>query len=263
MLTGGRALMNDNSPDISQELSGLGATLSELGASLRHASLRLLDEGVLPTESLVEQIVDIRSELRSVRARICRLAKDRGIAVPPVASLESIKAIETIFMQIKDMEMNRVKTRREIESARSIVEKVLSLRHDRLMEFAPLVACQERARAYRDGALSVSTEGEESGLAALEPFEGLLAVVEGRVGDEVGARDSLLRGVEEYFGRSLAMAASTGAIVVGQRTREGTPATRYQPVCGRSLSLPAVKKNGSITGLLHPFYWSWPLSVAT
>ena len=224
--------MNDNSPDISQELSGLGATLSELGASLRHASLRLLDEGVLPTESLVEQIVDIRSELRSVRARICRLAKDRGIAVPPVASLESIKAIETIFMQIKDMEMNRVKTRREIESARSIVEKVLSLRHDRLMEFAPLVACQERARAYRDGALSVSTEGEESGLAALEPFEGLLAVVEGRVGDEVGARDSLLRGVEEYFGRSLAMAASTGAIVVGQRTREGTPATRYQPVDG-------------------------------
>ena len=222
--------MNDTSHDMTQELSSLGASLTELGAALSQASSRLLEEGLLPTESLVEQIVGIRSELRSVRARICRLAHDRGIAVSSTASFDSIKAIESLFQRIKDAERSRATSRERTATPRSVVQRVLALRHDRLAEYAPLAACQERARAYLEAVVPDASEGIEASAEGLEPFLMLLDLVENRTDAKGMADGSTLRRVEEYFGRGLATAASAGAIVSAQRIRDGVTAPRAQPL---------------------------------
>ncbi|MFO0907309.1 MAG: SdrD B-like domain-containing protein [Isosphaeraceae bacterium] len=211
--------MAEGSDGLWQELSALADEYAELGRGMLQAARRLQSPGMLPAESLVDQIVKLRLTTESIRRRTCELARALGVPIPEVRSLDNLKGLAEFLEVVAEAEDRAAVRSAKVRDAAELLDRVLQLQHVTDPTFAPLAECQNQARQLREQILSLAlaAEMDDTLVGLLErdhPFAYLMMLVDGVevVSDDLW--ESLFDAVGRAFGRPLAAAVARAKIVL-------------------------------------------------
>jgi len=209
--------MNESGNDLWQELSALADSFGDLGRGMLGASGRLLDAGELPPLSVVATLNELHAGFAGLRERSCRLAGAVGVSVPVGGTLTSLKAIAAVLEQVSRAEVKTAERLAVTGRALALLDRVLRLEHTQEPDFAPLVACRDRALTLRDAIVNATPGAmpdEVTGLAESDhPFAYLVALVEGVEAISDDLWDRLFEAVGVAFGRPLSAAVARAKIV--------------------------------------------------
>ncbi len=215
--------MGDGGRDLWHELSGLADAFADLGRRLLHASRRLHAPGALPPTALAEELNGLRTAFEAVRAGVLERASVLSLTIPNGA-LDTLKEVATLLEAVGDAEQRREQWAERTVPALAVLDRVLGLSHVSEPEFAPLVACQAKARALKEAIVdspgSDDLQVKVDELAELDhPFAYLVTMAERAEGISDDLWESLFEAVSLAFGKPLAAAAARSRIVLGDGER--------------------------------------------
>ena len=206
----------DASNDLWQELSVMADAFADLGRRMLHASRLVHAPGLLPADALLDEIATLRRSFADLRDRSCRLAEGLRVPYPGDGQIHSLKALALLLDAAAEAEARRGAWSASAVAAVEVLERVLRLRHVQQSGFAPLVACQRKARALLQAIEDGPNAALEETLQALgerdHPFAYLLAMAQGSEGIGDDLWEGLFESVGAAFGRPLAAAAARGRI---------------------------------------------------
>jgi outer membrane biosynthesis protein TonB len=226
--------MNVNVEELDRQLAGLTGRFADLGAKLSEAARELQDGGAPPTESLVEQLSQLRTQSMELCGDVAAAAQAVGIAVP--ATVDTVTSLAPLLRAIAAA-LEARRRHAALEQARraviDVLDVVLGVRHLDEAQFTPLVDCQLQARDLHAAVMALNEtnlhEAQEL-TARVRAFSDFLTMLEGadRVDDERFAR--LEANVSAAFGRPLAVAAARGRLLRPGQTPPPPPAPAPPPV---------------------------------
>jgi hypothetical protein len=199
---------------LSERFSGLAETLAQTAGQLQGS-------GTLPAESLLDEIAKVRTDFVDVRQRALEAARSLSINAPGMSEIDSLKAlgpvlervVQALAVQEKRAAMADARTR-----VMAVLDRVLTVSHVDGPNFSALVQCQAKAREIRQAALDPKAFDGEDAPAFLEgtpSFAALLSMIEGREALDDEKFAALEDTVTQSFGKTLAVAATRGKLVVG------------------------------------------------
>src|SRR2546426_597128 len=199
---------------LSERFSGLAETLAQTAGQLQGA-------GTLPAESLLDEIAKVRTDFVDVRQRVLEAARSLSINAPGMSEIDSLKALgpvlETVVQALAAQE-KRAALAEARTQVMAVLDRVLTVSHVGSPNFGALVQCQAKAREIRQAALDPKAFDGENAPAFLEgtpSFAALLSMIEGREALDDENFAALEDTVTQSFGRTLAVAATRGKLVVG------------------------------------------------
>lgn len=226
--------MNGGSNALWVELSTMADGFANLGRRLLSASRLLHAPGVLPPESLLDELTNLRTGFATLRDRVTSLAVTLGVSVVEPDELNDLKALAVLLEEVEDAEERRTAWNAKVEQAFTVLDGILELRHAQNAEFAPLIACQEQARTLRSE-ISLAREGTladtvQSLVEMDHPFAYVLTMVRGAEGVDDELWETLFESVGSTYSRPLAAAVARGRIVAGVSRAEPVTPEATSPV---------------------------------
>lgn len=204
-----------------QTFSSLTETAHQLSAQLAQAAKDLQEAGAIPHAHLLEDISAFQRQFFELRTQGMLIAETLSLSSPPpVETLNSLHALQALLHDISKVEEQRVRYDDVCQQALALLERVILLRHRDHPNFPPLLECQERAHEMREVIaasqwpnLHPATESLANGE---DPFSDLLTWIERQnvLDDDEWAL--LQDTVEQFFGKSLAIAISRGKLVFSE-----------------------------------------------
>ena len=209
-----------NADELSKSFAALSERFSGLAETLAQTAGQLQGSGTLPAESLLDEIAKVRTDFVDVRQRVLEAARSLAINAPGMSEIDSLKAlgpvletvVQALAVQEKRAALAEARTR-----VMAVLDRILTVSHVDGWNFAALVQCQAKAREIRQAALDPKAFDGENAPAFLEStpsFAALLSMIEGREAlddDKFAALEDI---VTQFFGRTLAVAATRGKLVV-------------------------------------------------
>ncbi|MBI4634843.1 MAG: hypothetical protein HY727_00705 [Candidatus Rokubacteria bacterium] len=228
--------MTETHDHLLERFGALRERFSHLAAGLADVARGLQERGSLPSGTVVDEAATARRDFADLRTAVLDLAG--SLSVPPPATVVGLRDLEPVLRAALRAEETRAK-RHAFEEARqsalTILDRVLAIVHQDEAGFAPLLACQAKAREQR--AALADLEGEpvdyDTNLFAekTRAYGDLLILAEGwDVLDD--SRCAVLQDtLTQVFGRPLAVAALRGKFVSATEAaaRIQTPAAARPP----------------------------------
>lgn len=214
--------MDTTPTDLMKDLDSITETFAQLSQRLSDVADQVRTQGIPPAEGLLEELAASRRNFTELRDRAIELA---GLlaAVPTKApeEISSIKELEALLQSVAEAQAKKATDDKLRERALTVLDRILSLTHRDLQEFAPLIECQAKARGLRNTLLALSGPDLHPDTAALaqgrHPFAELLTLIEGHDDLEDDLWLLLKHAVAEGFGKSLALGAARGKLLLGDR----------------------------------------------
>lgn len=221
--------MKQNSADLLKQLTALEDVFSQLEKRLSEASRKLLNPGIPISQKLIQELDDSHKKFIQLRDKVLELAE--YLAVSPTLTTEEIGSladIKSVLERVDLAEKQKSAIALVRDSALRVLERILAIAHRVESNFQSLLECQETARELQR-AISASHESD------LHPDTQLLAdgnhrfcklltlIAELEESDEERL-DSLHDAVSESFGRTLAMAAVRGKLIIQSEKIADLPA---------------------------------------
>ena len=210
-----------NAEDLAKRLEALGERVKGLASALAQATQQLQASGIVPPESVVDEIAKARTDFADVRHRLLEAARSLSLNVPAMAEIDGVKALEPLLANVvqavaaeeKKAALNEARTR-----VMTVLDRVLTISHTDGPNFAALVQCVTKAKEIRQAAQDPKAYDADNAPAFLDSipaFAALLSIIEGRdaLDDEKFA--VLDEAVTQSFGRTLAVAAARGKLAIG------------------------------------------------
>jgi hypothetical protein len=201
-----------------RQIAATHARFAVLGTRLARAADAIATSGALPPDSLVREVQDAAQEFQAVRAAVLDVAAALEVLPPTlpreVTSLRELAPLMDTVVRAAEQAARR----RRLDAARgaafSVLHRVSAVAHRDRAVFAPLAACQAKARALRAAIAGADPTDVDAELQAwgraVAPFGALLELLEG----PDAADDTIWSELEELvaaaFGRRLASAAARG-----------------------------------------------------
>jgi hypothetical protein len=212
--------MAPNAEDLAKRLAALSERFTALATTLGQAAQQL-QAGTVPSEAVVDEIGKIRTDFVDVRHRVLEAARSLSIAVPAIAEVDSLRALEPMLegvvqalaAQQKKAALSEARTR-----VLAVLDRILTVTHSDGPNFAALVQCLVKAKEIRQAAQDPKAFDSENAPAFLESipsFAALLSIIEGRDALDDDRFAVLDETVTQAFGRTLAVAAARGKLTVG------------------------------------------------
>src|SRR5215467_7747785 len=212
--------MAANAEELAKRLAALSERFTSLSLTLAQAG-RELQAGTVPPESVVDEITKIRTDFVEVRHRILEAARSLSIAVPAISEVDSLAVLgpiveavaQALVAQEKKAAMAEARTR-----VMAVLDRILTVTHSDGPNFAGLVQCLIKAKEIRQAAQDPRAFDSENAPAFLESipsFAALLSIIEGRDALDDDKFALLDETVTQAFGRTLAVAAARGKLIVG------------------------------------------------
>jgi len=88
--------MAPNAEDLAKRLAALSERFTALATTLGQAAQQL-QAGTVPSEAVVDEIGKIRTDFVDVRHRVLEAARSLSIAVPAIAEVDSLRALEPML----------------------------------------------------------------------------------------------------------------------------------------------------------------------
>jgi len=209
-----------NTDELAQRLAALSERFAHLAQSLSQ-SAQLAQSGAPPAESLIDEITSIRTEFVDVRQRVVEAAKALSVNAPGMAEIDSLKAlkmvVDAVAKGIDDQEKKAALAEARTK-VMTVLDRILAISHVDGPNFTALVQCQVKAREIRQAAQDPGAFDSENAPAFLEStpsFAALLTMIENRDALDDDKFAALEDAVTQSFGKTLAVAATRGKLVVG------------------------------------------------
>jgi len=205
-----------------RQIAATQARFIALSARLGRAADAILTSGRLPPNALLREVQDAAHEFHAVRAAVLDAAASLELLprVRPreIASLGDLTPIMEAVARAAD----HAARQRRLDAARTtafaVLDRIPAIVHRDQPPFAPLTACQDKARALRSaiaGAVPIDLELQARAWAgAATPFAALLALIDGPPAAEEARWCELQETVAAAFGHQLASAAARGALTL-------------------------------------------------
>jgi hypothetical protein len=227
-----------NADELAQRLAALSERFAHLVQSLSQAAQQA-QSGAPPAESLIDEITRIRTEFVDVRQRVVEATKALSINAPGMAEIDSLKALKPVVDAVAQGIAAQEK-RAALSEARTkvmaVLDRILAISHVDGPNFTALVQCQAKAREVRQAAQDPRAFDSENAPAFLEStpsFAALLTMVENRDSLDDDKFAALEDAVTQSFGKTLAVAATRGKLVVA--AAPASAAERPAPAAPRGL----------------------------
>lgn len=205
-----------------RQMAATNARFAALGARLAEAAEAIVTSGALPSDALLREIQNATHEFHTVRAAVLDAAA--SLEVVPRARAREIASLSDLapVMDAVVRATNQAARRRQLDAARAtafaILNRVPAIVHRDQPVYAPLTACQDKARVLQIAIMSatpVDLEPEVRAWArAAIPFAALLALIAGPEATDEAQWAELQETVATAFGRRLATAAARGALTL-------------------------------------------------
>src|SRR5437867_4485819 len=210
-----------NAEDLAKRLAALRERFTTLAATLTQTTQQLQASGTLPPETLVDEIAKVRTDFVDVRHRVLEAARSLSINVPAMSEIDSISALEPVLETVAQAQAAEEKKAALAEArarVMAVLDRVLTVTHMDGPKFAALVQCLVKAKEIRLAAQDPKAFDSENAPAFLESipsFAALLSIIEGRDALDDDKFAVLDETVTQAFGRTLAVAAARGKLIVG------------------------------------------------
>src|SRR5262245_56603693 len=208
-----------NADDLAQRRAALGERFSHLVELLSQAAQQA-KSGAPPPESLLDEITSIRTDFGDVRQRVVEAPKALSINAPGMADIDSLKAlrpvIDAVAKGIADQERKAALAEARAK-VMTVLDRILTISHVDGPNFTGLAQCQAKAREIREAAQDPRAFDSENAPAFLEStpsFVALLTMIENRDALDDDKFAALEDAVTQSFGKTLAVAATRGKLVV-------------------------------------------------
>ena len=206
--------------ELAQRLAALSERFAHLAQALSQAAQQA-QSGAPPAESLIDEITSIRTEFLDVRQRVVEATKALSVNAPGMAEIDSLKALKPVVDAVGQAISAQAK-RAALAEARTkvmaVLDRILAISHVDGPNFTSLAQCQAKAREIRQAAQDPRAFDSENAPAFLEStpsFAALLTMIENRDALDDDKFAALEDAVTQSFGKTLAVAATRGKLVVG------------------------------------------------
>src|SRR5499426_763493 len=222
--------MAPNAEDLAKRLAALSERFTTLAQVLAQATQHV-QAGTMPAEDVVDEITKIRTDFVEDRHRIVEAARGLSITVPAIAEIDGVRALgpmleavmQALASQEKKAALSEARTR-----VMAVLDRVLTVTHADGPNFAALVQCVIKAKEIRQAAQdpkAFDSEDAPAFLNSIPAFAALLSIIEGRDALDDDKFAVLDDQVTQAFGRTLAVAAARGKLMVGA----GAPPAAERP----------------------------------
>src|SRR5919198_5122819 len=186
--------MNANVEELDRQLAGLTGRFADLGAKPSEAARELQDGGAPPSESLVQQLSQLRTQSLELCGEVAAAAQAVGVAIPP--KVDTVNSLEPLLRAI-GAALEAKRRQAALEQARKavieVLDVVLGVRHLDEEQFQPLVECQRQARDLHTAVIALNENNLHQAqelTARVRGFSDFLTMLEGheRLDDERFAR---------------------------------------------------------------------------
>src|SRR5213596_2227613 len=207
--------------DLVKHLAALSRRFAGLAAKLAQAARELETGGVLPPESLIEELAAARDEFIDLRSSVLDAARTLAVTAPAQTAIDGLKALEAVVRALAEATAHESRRTTLADARRrvlAVLERIMTINHVDDPNFAALLECQAKAREIRAAVLDPKGPTEESAAEILETtpaFSALLTLVEGREHLDDAKFAVLEDSVTRLFGRTLTVAATRGKLVAG------------------------------------------------
>lgn len=209
--------MQTSQTDLLKDFTLVTRTFEQLSQRLTEVAEQVRHSGVLPSESLIEEIASSRRSFTELRDKAVELV---GLLAqsPAKAAKEigSIKELEALLQLVTETQRKKAQEEKARLRALTILDRILSLIHREQPDFPPLDDAQTKARSLRDAIRTwegLEVHPEVNPLAqGRHPLSELLTLVEGSEDLDDDLWLLLKHAVAENFGKSLAMSAARGKL---------------------------------------------------
>src|SRR5216110_394496 len=207
--------------DLVKHLAALSRRFAGLAAKLAQAARELETGGVLPPESLIEELAAARDEFIDLRSSVLDAARTLGVTAPAPTAIDGLKALEPVVRALAEATANEPRRATLAEARRRVLvvlDRIMTINHVDDPNFAALLECQAKAREIRAAVLDPKGPTAESAAVIVEAtpaFSALLTLIEGREHLDDAKFAVLEDSVTRLFGRTLTVAATRGKLVAG------------------------------------------------
>src|SRR5436309_6702545 len=207
--------------DLVKHLAALSRRFAGLAAKLAQAARELETGGVLPPESLIEELAAARDEFIDLRSSVLDAARTLAVTAPAQTAIDGLKALEAVVRALAEATAHESRRPTLADARRrvlAVLDRIMTINHVDDPNFAALLECQAKAREIRAAVLDPKGPTEESAAEILETtpaFSALLTLVEGREHLDDAKFAVLEDSVTRLFGRTLRVAATRGKLVAG------------------------------------------------
>jgi len=207
--------------DLVKHLAALSRRFAGLAAKLAQAARELETGGVLPPESLIEELAAARDEFIDLRSSVLDAARTLAVTAPAQTAIDGLKALEAVVRALAEATAHESRRTTLADARRrvlAVLDRIMTINHVDDPNFAALLECQAKAREIRAAVLDPKGPTEESAAEILETtpaFSALLTLVEGREHLDDAKFAVLEDSVTRLFGRTLTVAATRGKLVAG------------------------------------------------
>jgi hypothetical protein len=205
-----------------RQVAATHARFAALGARLAQAAEAIVSSGSLPPDALLREVHDAAREFHAVRAAVLDAAA--SLEMLPRTRPREITSLRDLapLMDAVVRAADQAARQRRLDAARAtafaVLNRVPAIVHRDQPVFAPLAACQDKARALRaaiTSAVPIDLELEARAWArAVTPFAALLALIDGPPAADESRWCELEDTVAAAFGHRLATAAARGALTL-------------------------------------------------
>jgi hypothetical protein len=229
-----------NTDELAQRLAALSERFAHLAQSLSQ-SAQMAQSGAPPAESLIDEITSIRTEFVDVRQRVVEVAKALSVNAPGMAEIDSLKSLKVVVDAVAKGIAEQEKKAALAEArtkVMTVLDRILAISHVDGPNFTALVQCQAKAREIRQAAQDPRAFDSENAPAFLEStpsFAALLTMIENRDALDDDKFAALEDAVTQSFGKTLAVAATRGKLVVGAAAASAAAVERPAAAAPRGL----------------------------
>lgn len=209
--------MDTSHADLLQDFSLVTKSFEQLGQRLSEVAEQVRTTGMLPSESLIDEITASRRNFTELRTRAIELVALMS-ETPQTAAEEigSMKELEALLQVAAEAQRKRAQQEKTRMRALTVLDRLLSLVHRDQPDFGPLTECQAKSRALREAIHDYTGSEPHPDITPLaqgrHPLAELLTLVEGYDDLDNDLWLLLQHAVAENFGKSLAMSAARGKL---------------------------------------------------
>ncbi len=209
--------METSQTDLLQDFTLVTRTFQQLGQRLTDVAEQVRTSGLLPSESLIDEIATSRRSFTELRDKALVLAGLlAGSPAKTPNEIGSMKDLEALLQLVAETQRKKSQEEKSRLRALTILDRILSLVHRDQPQFSPLEEVQTKAKALLDILRSHDAPESHPDVHPLaqgrHPLSELLTLVEGYEDLDDDLWLLLKHAVAENFGKSLAMSAARGKL---------------------------------------------------
>ncbi len=208
-----------NFGEFKDQIASLKEKFSKLAERLHQTAEALQDPGRIATAGLVDEMEGGQKDFLELHSKVLEIGNSLGIAdFPENEKIHSLKDLELMVNSFAEFEDKR-KTFEELKNRVLLVlERVALIGHRDAIDFQPLSEIKAKAAELRQAIADGSQPGSHREMDALangsQAFSDLLTFIEASSELDDVRWGLVHESVEQNFGKSLAVAASRGKLMI-------------------------------------------------